>query len=102
MGVEKPIPPRLMKGHIQRRFQYRDQRYNYSSYELGFPAFHGQSGSPVFLDNLTPHARNKVVGVVTRWISFRSEIQGDVAEALWAIGASLYPLSDWIKELPIE
>ena len=70
MGVEKPIPPRLMKGHLQRRFQFSDQHYTYSSYELGFPAFHGQSGSPVFLDNLTPNARSKALAIVTRWISF--------------------------------
>ena len=102
MGVEKPIPPRLMKGHLQRRFQYRDQGYIYSSYELGFPAFHGQSGSPVFLDNLTPRAREKAVGVVTKSISFRSETQGNVSEVSWAIGASLTPLSDWIEALPTE
>ena len=77
-------------------------RSTYSSYELGFPAFPGQSGSPVFLDNLTPRARNKALGVVTKWISFRSEIQGDVSKASWAIGASLTPLSDWIKALPTE
>ena len=100
LGVEKPIPARLMKGHLQRRFQYSDQRYTYSSYELGFPAFHGQSGSPVFLDNLTPRARDKAMGVVTKWISFRSEMKGDVLETSWAIGASLAPLSDWIKALP--
>ena len=102
MGAEKPIPPRLMKGHIQRKFKYKDNDYIYSSYELGFPAFYGQSGSPIFLDNLTPRARDKVVGVVTKSISFRSETQRDVSEASWAIGASLTPLSDWIEALPTE
>ena len=102
MGTEKPIPPRLMKGYLQRQFQYSDRCYTYSAYELGFPAFHGQSGSPVFLDNLTPHARNMAVGVVTRWVSFGSEAAGEVSAVLWAIGASLTPLADWIRALPTD
>ena len=99
MGAEKPIPPRLMKGHLQRRFQCHDEHYTYSSFELGFPAFHGQSGSPVILDNLAPQARNTAIGVVTRSVSFRSETDGEVVETSWAIGASFTPLSDWIKAL---
>ena len=27
MLKEKPIPPRMMKGHIQRQFQYKDSEY---------------------------------------------------------------------------
>ena len=95
MGLEKPVPPRLMKGHIQRQFRYMDGRYDYLARELGFPAFHGQSGSPVFLDN----ARNNVVGVVTRSISFRSESEGEISNASWAIGVSLAPLAIWIKSI---
>ena len=102
MGAEKPIPPRLMKGHLQRQFQYKDEHYTYSSYELGFPAFPGQSGSPVVLDNFTPNARQNAIGVVTRSISFKSERAGDVSEASWAIAASLTPLSDWIRAIPAE
>ena len=67
---EKKIPPRMMKGHIQRAYLYKDQEHCYSAYELGFPAFPGQSGSPVFPDL---HNRGTVIGIVTRSISFSSE-----------------------------
>ena len=95
MLKEKPIPPRMMKGHIQRQFQYKDDEYHYSAYELGFPSFHGQSGSPIFSD-LT---RNIVIGMVTRWTTFQSEERGDIVSASWAIGASLIPITDWIDSL---
>lgn len=105
MGVEKPIPPRLMKGCIQRQTEYkrqfgnRNQPYCYPCHELSFPAFHGQSGSPVVLDNFTPDARNKVIGVVTDYISFTSENKEDLLGASWSIAASLIPLADWIEKL---
>ena len=105
MGIEKPIPPRLMKGYIQRQTEYkrqfgnRNQPYCYSCHELSFPAFHGQSGSPVVLDNLTPGARNKVIGIVTDYISFTSEHKEDLLGVSWSIAASLIPLADWVEEL---
>ena len=102
MGVEKPIPLRLMMGHLQRRFQYKKRPYTYSAFELGFPAFHGQIGSSVILNDMTSRAREKVVVIVTEWISFTSEIDGNVSAAFWAIGASPFPLSDWIYGLPTE
>ena len=51
--LESPWP-RYMHGHIQRLFRHRDVERNldYEAYELGFPAFPGQSGSPAFLDGL--------------------------------------------------
>lgn len=105
MGIEKPIPPRLMKGYIQRQTEYkrqfenRNQPYSYSGHELSFPAFHGQSGSPVVLDNHTPSARNKAIGIVTDYISFTSENKEDLLGVSWSIAASLIPLADWIEEL---
>ena len=93
---EKPVQPRMMKGHIQRHFLYKDKEYAYQAYELGFPAFPGQSGSPVCPD-LTN--RDTVIGVVTRSISFSSEQSETMAGASWAIGASLISIFDWIKSL---
>lgn len=99
LGCEMPIAPRLMKGHIQRRFEHQDETYAYAAFELAFPAFPGQSGSPIFLDNLTSNARNQVIGIVTRSISFTSEEQGAMTVAAWAVGASLTPLRSWIEGL---
>ena len=91
MGTEKPIPPRLMKGHLQRQFQYQDELYEYKSFELGFPAFHGQSGSPVILDNLTKGARKKVIGLVTKSISFKSETGGQNDRSIMGDWSVSYP-----------
>ena len=97
MGNEKPIPPRMMKGHIQARYAYTSPpRYRYHAYELAFPAFPGLSGSPVFCD-LTN--RNAAVAVVTSSIAYSSQIGEDTTKADWAIGASLPPLVDWLQSL---
>lgn len=96
MPNEKPIHPRMMKGHIQKQYLYKDTEYCYQAYELGFPAFHGQSGSPVFPDF---QKRDTVIGIVTRSISFSSEQGNTSANASWAIGASLISIQDWIESL---
>jgi len=100
VGSEKPIPARFAKGHIQRIFNYREDVYDYLAYELGFPAFPGHSGSPVFLDTLRANNRNLAVGVVTNSVSY-SSTQGDevTASASWALGAALLPLKDWLQSL---
>ena len=97
MPHEKPIQPRMMKGHIQRQYLYKDTEYVYWAYELGFPAFHGQSGAPIFPDL---YNRDTVLGVVTQSISF-SSMKGTntIADASWAIGASLIFILDWIESL---
>ena len=33
------MQPRLMKGHIQSRFRYKEEGYDYSAFEMAFPAF---------------------------------------------------------------
>ena len=93
---EKKIPPRMMKGHIQRKYLYKDTEYCYSAYELGFPAFPNQSGSPVLPDS---HNRDTVLGIVTKSISFSSEQGNKRTDASWAIGASLISILDWIESL---
>ena len=106
VGNEKPIPPRLMKGHIQMVFDRRprsNSAYEYKAYELAFPAFHGQSGAPVILDNLlVPEPRQYAAGVVTESVSY-SSAHGDSAEATaagyWAVGASLDAIGDWLRQL---
>lgn len=99
MGAEKPVNARLMRGHIQRTFKYSDTSYQYQSFELGFPAFAGQSGSPVFLDDVYyPDPRNQAVGIVTRWVVFSTEENGN-SSIRWANGASLIPLKKWIRRI---
>ena len=105
LGTEKPIPGRLMKGHIQRIFHHRGfthgEEYAYEAYELAFPAFPGQSGAPVILDNLrVTSPRRHAVGIVTRSASYSSGRGGAPdAEGHWAIGASLDAISDWLQGL---
>ena len=106
VGTEKPIPARIMKGHIQMVFDRRprgDSAYEYKAYELAFPAFPGQSGAPVILDNLrVPEPRQYAAGVVTESVSY-SSVPGDSAEATamghWAVGASLDAIGDWLRQL---
>ena len=106
VGVEKPIPRRVMKGHIQMVFHRRsrvDSGYEYKAYELAFPAFPGQSGAPVILDNLRVlNPRQYAVAVVTESVSY-SSLPGDSAVATamgyWAVGAALDAISDWLREL---
>lgn len=106
VGVEKPIPRRVMKGHIQMVFDRRsrvDSGYEYKAYELAFPAFPGQSGAPVILDHLCVlEPRQYAVAVVTESVSY-SSLRGDSAEATamgyWAVGAALDAISGWLREL---
>lgn len=106
VGVEKPIPHRIMRGHIQMVFDHRshiDPGYEYKAYELAFPAFPGQSGAPVILSNLrVRHPRKYAVGVVTESVSY-SSLPGDSPEATamghWAVGAALDAISGWLREL---
>lgn len=98
LGIEKPIPPRMMQGHIQAQYEYTDRQhdYRYHAYELAFPAFPGLSGSPVF-----GHLRNRtrVIAIVTNRISYSTEQANHKTEAHWAVGAALHPLVGWLKSL---
>ncbi len=92
--------PRLMFDYIQRVFNYPDRGKEklYMAYELGFPSFPGQSGSPVFLNRLlAPHDRRNVLGVVTNSIT----VTGRRSEhaATWSIGLSLLPFREWLLSL---
>lgn len=106
VGVEQPIPRRVMKGHIQMVFDRErrpDSDYAYKAYELSFPAFRGQSGAPIILDHLRlTRSRLYAAGVVTDSVSY-SSFQGDSAEATttghWAVGASLDAIGDWLRQL---
>ena len=98
VGNERPINPRMMKGHIQARYEHKspDGRYRYSAYELSFPAFPGLSGAPVFRDW---NKRDAAIGIVTDRISYFTE-QGDhETKAYLALAAALHPIADWIKSL---
>ena len=96
--LEKPVQPRLMKGHIQCHFRHHQDGYDYSALELAFPSFPGQSGSPIFLDM----NRNAVIGVVTCSTAYESREEGDTmpsAFGSWAVGATLTPLAGWVDSI---
>ena len=95
LADERPIPRRLMRGHLQSLYPYRGQPYEYTAFELPFPAFPGQSGSPVIRD----WARQEVIGVVTESIRYTTELDEDRTEAHWTLAASLAPLADWLDSL---
>ena len=95
LANEKPVKTRTMRGHLQARYVYQADPYEYSAFELPFPAFPGQSGSPVIRD----WAREEVIGVVTESIKYSTELGDDRTEARWTIAASLAPLADWTASL---
>lgn len=97
--TRKPIPPRMMKGHIQSKYQHDGT----DAYELAFPAFGGLSGSPVILD----HNRRVVIALVTNHFSYTtytpSKESPAPAESMkmerradWALGAVLHPFAEWL------
>lgn len=95
LANEKPVKRRLMQGHLQASYSYHADPYEYSAFELPFPAFPGQSGSPVIRD----WAREEAIGLVTESVRYSTELGVDRTEAHWTIAASLAPLADWIASL---
>ncbi len=95
MANDPPINPRLMKAHIQSRYPYASEPYEYFAYELAFPAFPGVSGSPVVRNS----ARDQVIGVVTEGVHYSSQLGEDRTEASWTIAVALPPLDDWMSTL---
>lgn len=96
--MEKIIASRLMKGHIQSHFRHVEDGCGYAAFELSFPAFPGQSGSPVFND----FNRDGVMAMVTSSSSVavaETEDEFPTAAGFWAIGASITPLVKWINSI---
>ena len=95
LADEKPVRVRMMQGHVQARYPYRAAPYEYEALELPFPAFPGQSGSPVVRD----WARQEAIGVVTESVRYSTELGEDRTEAHWTIASSLAPIGDWLDSL---
>ena len=95
IGVEKPIPGRLMGGHIQCKLTRETGPYRYAAYELSFPAFHNLSGAPVYRD----WVRRQVIGVITDSTSYGSTEGEEHIYAAWSLAAALVPLRPWIEEV---
>ncbi|MCY3705419.1 MAG: trypsin-like peptidase domain-containing protein [Gammaproteobacteria bacterium] len=95
VGIEKPIPGRLMAGHIQCHLDWKKDHYRYRAYELSFPAFHNLSGAPVYRDWKRQHA----IGVITDSISYGSTRGDEHTYAAWSLAASLVQLRLWIEEV---
>ena len=100
VGCEKPIRPRMMKGHIQAEYQHTSGdascRYKYKAYELSFPAFPGLSGAPVFRDW---NERGLAIGIVTDRISYITEQGQHETKAYLALAAALHPIADWVRRI---
>ena len=102
-GHEAGSTPRLMSGHVQRVYVFTKDTYRYRAYELGFPAFRGQSGSPVFLDDLSTGARNNVLALVTSSVTYNQDVRDLLSASVsWAVGLSLLPYAEWIESLVNE
>ena len=97
VGIERPIPPRLMQGHIQCKLTRKTDHYAYSAYELSFPAFHNLSGAPLFRS----WQRSQVIGVVTDSTTYSSEAGRSHTHASWTLASALLPLKDWISAVTI-
>ena len=95
VGMEKPIPGRLMGGHIQCILMRETGPYRYTAYELSFPAFHNLSGAPVYRDR----RRHQVIGVITDSTSYGSTAGEEHIYASWSLAAALLPLRPWIEEV---
>ena len=95
LADEWSVRMRVMKGHLQALYSYRTALYEYRAFELPFPAFPGQSGSPVIRD----WARNEVIGVVTENVMCSSERGENGTDANWTLAASLAPLAEWLDAL---
>ena len=95
VGAEKPIPGRLMGGHIQCVLTRETGPYRYAAYELSFPAFHNLSGAPVYRDRV----RQQVIGVITDSTSYGSTEGEEHIYAAWSLAAALVPLRPWIEEV---
>ncbi len=95
LADEKLLRIRMLKGHVQALYRHRAGPYEYGALELPFPAFPGQSGSPVLRDR----ARNEVIGVVTKSVMYSSERGENRTDAYWTLAASLAPLTAWLDSL---
>ena len=98
--VSSGLTPRLLLGHIQRVYVYEDEhgRYRYPARELSFPSFGGQSGSPVFSNEISPRARVNAVAVITASSVVRG-LDAPHAFASWAVGLPLFPFAEWLSSL---
>ena len=86
-----------MVGHVQRRYWHDDpdeRHERYEAYELSFPAFGGQSGSPICLREVPNPYRHRVAAIVTN--SFPYFAPDRPMAAFWAVGLVVGPFSDWI------
>lgn len=109
---------RLMKGHIQRPFDYTTPNgiYRYVAFELSFLSFPGLSGAPVFRET----QKNEAIAVVTEDFSItRTAVLDDgqttrfselkpafldkqpvkYRDTLWTIGLSLLSIREWLEAL---
>ena len=103
VGGKDQISARVLKGCVQRKFRFVEKPYSYQAFELGFPAFVGQSGSPVLREGVFTQRDSDsrietVHAMVTEGRRFGLEgVHG--AEASVAYSVALAPLRGWLEEM---
>lgn len=99
VGDPGKTPPRYMKGHIQAIIEVQDAEYRYAAYELGFPAFGGLSGAPVFFDDMyVPYQENYVIGMVTESVQPVDE-DNKITDLRWTHALDLGGVQPWLAEI---
>lgn len=92
---------RSAHGYVQRQESRNGRGGEYVRYELSYPAFRGNSGSPVVLQN----APKSVIGVVTHGYTFWSrfgriqaleKIEEQRAVGYWTMAVSISSIQDWL------
>lgn len=89
------VDARLMRGCIQRHSLNVEEAGQHVDYELSFPSFPGNSGSPIMRDA----NRQEVIAVTTRGHIFLSRLGPTQTEACWTYAAALHSVPDWIRSI---
>ena len=92
---DSSVELRWMQGHIQRHIFKVGEEGTAHDYELPYPSFPGNSGSPVML-GADPR---KVIAVTTHGRTFSCKVGEATTIAHWTVAAALSPIADWLNEL---
>lgn len=97
LGIEKPIPERLLKGHIMRMFN--DCVSGTEHFEVAMPAFFGQSGSPILLQSIHKIRDTKAIGLVSKSVGVSSNINEETNHISYTLCVSLSPHIGWLRKI---
>ena len=84
---------RLLDGNLVRKCGYDRNYYPFFEFEFGSPIYHGQSGSPVFLNS----DKNTCIGMLAT-----ASLFNDNHQPIRVFGPDLISCFDWIDYMSIE